>query len=44
MHCRIALMSWKTNVEIVFLDRQNFWCNQFFKKYFIIDKEFYEIR
>ena len=44
MHCRIALMSWKTNVEIVFIDRQNFWYNQFLKNYFIIDKEFYEIR
>ena len=38
MHCRIALMNWKKNVEIVYIDRQNFWYNQFLKKYFIIDK------
>ena len=37
-------MSWKTNVEIVYIDRQNFWYNQFLKKYFIINNEFYEIR
>ena len=44
MHCRIALMRWKTNVEIVYIDRQNFWYNEFLKKYFIIAKEFHEIR
>ena len=44
MHCRIALMRWKTNVEIVYIDRQNFWYNEFLKKYFTIAKEFHEIR
>ena len=44
MHCRIAFMRWKTNVEIVYIDRQNFWYNEFLKKYFIIAKEFHEIR
>ena len=37
-------MRWKTNVEIVYIDRQNFWYNEFLKKYFIIAKEFHEIR
>ena len=44
MHCRIALMRWKTSIEIVYIDRQNFWYNEFLKKYFIIAKEFHEIR
>ena len=42
--CNIALINWKTDIENVYIDKQNYWYNQFLKKYFIINKEFYEIR
>ena len=42
--CNIALINWKTDTENVYIDKQNYWYNQFLKKYFIINKEFYEIR
>ena len=33
--CNIALINWKTDVENVYIDKQNYWYNQFLKKYFI---------
>ena len=39
--CDIAVIDWKTDVENVCIDKKNY---QFFKKYFTIDREFYEIR
>ena len=42
--CNIALINLKTDTENVYIDKQNYWYNQFLKKYFIINKEFYEIR
>ena len=42
--CDIAVIDWKTDVENLCIDKQNYWYNQFLKKYFIICKEFYEIR
>ena len=41
--CNIALINWKTDIENVYTDKQNYWYNQFLKKHFIINKEFYEI-
>ena len=33
--CNIALINWKTDIENVYIDKQNYWYNQFLKKYFI---------
>ena len=29
--CNIALINWKTDIENVYIDNQNYWYNQFLK-------------
>ena len=42
--CDIAVIDWKTDVENVCIDKQNYWYNQFFFLKIIISEEFYQIR
>ena len=37
--CDIAVIDWKTDLENMCIHKENYWYNQFFKKYFIIGKE-----